>query len=364
MEDPVIHFLTTSFTFSRPHPLPTNCSVTIELEVEMLANIGSPENRISRTSTDQIRSKSQKAAIPCFILHSKHCSIDPNLLPDNLSSADQPPPPIPDRRKKAALLGQDVLDDHSHPPADDSETSAASSGLNKIKKLLDPIRNKLSSNNDGTKTKSDSVPIYSLNEADLDQINQKHSEETNIKTDLEDDLGFEIIDLPPHSSHFTFEGQLQDESPSSPLAIPALKVLGNPMESAAFPEPTIPPSSQKQPHRPVPSTPDSVPTIDSDQKNPVSSSDLVIILHFHGGGFVSQSPKTHLNYLQMWASKTQLPLISVNYCPSSPLFLTFSQDLSLEFLSPLKICFSNISPTDPERKCSSQPRSTLSSGIR
>lgn len=39
----------------------------------------------------------------------------------------------------------------------------------------------------------------------------------------------------------------------------------------------------------------------------------VIILHIHGGGWISQSPKTHLVYLREWAKRTNLPVLSVDY---------------------------------------------------
>ena len=39
----------------------------------------------------------------------------------------------------------------------------------------------------------------------------------------------------------------------------------------------------------------------------------VIILHIHGGGWISQSPRTHLAYLRIWARETKLPILSVDY---------------------------------------------------
>ena len=39
----------------------------------------------------------------------------------------------------------------------------------------------------------------------------------------------------------------------------------------------------------------------------------VVILHVHGGGWISQSPRTHLAYLRMWANQTRLPILSVDY---------------------------------------------------
>ena len=39
----------------------------------------------------------------------------------------------------------------------------------------------------------------------------------------------------------------------------------------------------------------------------------VIVLHIHGGGFISQSPLSHLVYLKDWAKRTKLPILSVDY---------------------------------------------------
>lgn len=39
----------------------------------------------------------------------------------------------------------------------------------------------------------------------------------------------------------------------------------------------------------------------------------VVILHVHGGGWISQSPRTHLAYLRMWAKETKLPILSIDY---------------------------------------------------
>jgi acetyl esterase/lipase len=47
---------------------------------------------------------------------------------------------------------------------------------------------------------------------------------------------------------------------------------------------------------------------------PPQGEDIVtIVLHIHGGGWVSQSPETHLCYLQPWAATSGLPILSVAY---------------------------------------------------
>ena len=48
-------------------------------------------------------------------------------------------------------------------------------------------------------------------------------------------------------------------------------------------------------------------------------SDL-LIFHAHGGGFVSQTSKSHLDYLHQWSSKLNIPIISVDYslAPEAP----------------------------------------------
>jgi len=70
-----------------------------------------------------------------------------------------------------------------------------------------------------------------------------------------------------------------------------------------------------------------VPSISTGDSNVSSPSDLAmlvspkatgdnsvtIVLHIHGGGWVSQSPETHLCYLQPWAAITGLPILSVAY---------------------------------------------------
>ena len=45
-------------------------------------------------------------------------------------------------------------------------------------------------------------------------------------------------------------------------------------------------------------------------------SNINVILHFHGGGFVSGSPHTHQPYLRKWALDTNSIIISVNYTKS------------------------------------------------
>ena len=38
-----------------------------------------------------------------------------------------------------------------------------------------------------------------------------------------------------------------------------------------------------------------------------------IVLHIHGGGFVSQTTSSHTNYLKEWAAQTGLPILSIDY---------------------------------------------------
>lgn len=55
----------------------------------------------------------------------------------------------------------------------------------------------------------------------------------------------------------------------------------------------------------------------SEQKLPKSKS---LIFHLHGGGFVSQSSKSHLVYLTEWVDQLNVPLFSIDYslAPESP----------------------------------------------
>jgi len=39
----------------------------------------------------------------------------------------------------------------------------------------------------------------------------------------------------------------------------------------------------------------------------------ILVLHIHGGGFISQSPASHMVYLKEWAKQTHLPILSVDY---------------------------------------------------
>jgi len=38
-----------------------------------------------------------------------------------------------------------------------------------------------------------------------------------------------------------------------------------------------------------------------------------IILHIHGGGFISMSPYVHQNYLRKWSNKLKIPILSIDY---------------------------------------------------
>ena len=46
----------------------------------------------------------------------------------------------------------------------------------------------------------------------------------------------------------------------------------------------------------------------------------VILFHMHGGGFVSQTSKSHQSYLKMWAKQLGIPILSVDYsvAPEAP----------------------------------------------
>lgn len=45
-----------------------------------------------------------------------------------------------------------------------------------------------------------------------------------------------------------------------------------------------------------------------------------VILHIHGGGFVSMSPESHQNYTRRWALATKRPIFSIDYrlAPENP----------------------------------------------
>ena len=38
-----------------------------------------------------------------------------------------------------------------------------------------------------------------------------------------------------------------------------------------------------------------------------------LIIHIHGGGFVSMSSGSHQNYTRIWANDTKVPIFSIDY---------------------------------------------------
>jgi len=38
-----------------------------------------------------------------------------------------------------------------------------------------------------------------------------------------------------------------------------------------------------------------------------------VIVHYHGGGFMSMSPAIHDDYLSVWATQIKKPIVSINY---------------------------------------------------
>ena len=73
----------------------------------------------------------------------------------------------------------------------------------------------------------------------------------------------------------------------------------------------------------------------------------VVVLHIHGGGWISQSPKTHLSYLYSWAVQSDIPILSIDYCSFFfsffLLFLYFdlfeNSNFNYELLLSIKIMF-------------------------
>jgi len=45
----------------------------------------------------------------------------------------------------------------------------------------------------------------------------------------------------------------------------------------------------------------------------LSEPEDLVMLHIHGGGFISQTSKSHLDYLHQWAIKLNVPILSVDY---------------------------------------------------
>ena len=45
-----------------------------------------------------------------------------------------------------------------------------------------------------------------------------------------------------------------------------------------------------------------------------------IFFHLHGGGFVSQTSKSHETYLKQWATEWDMPVLSIDYslAPEAP----------------------------------------------
>ena len=54
-----------------------------------------------------------------------------------------------------------------------------------------------------------------------------------------------------------------------------------------------------------------------------------IVLHIHGGGWVSQSPDQHLPYISEWGKYAQLPVLTIDYSLSP----------EVQFPIPVNECF-------------------------
>eukprot|EP01127_Copromyxa_protea_P016233 TRINITY_DN4791_c0_g1_i2.p1 TRINITY_DN4791_c0_g1~~TRINITY_DN4791_c0_g1_i2.p1 ORF type:complete len:1344 (+),score=280.05 TRINITY_DN4791_c0_g1_i2:419-4033(+) len=67
---------------------------------------------------------------------------------------------------------------------------------------------------------------------------------------------------------------------------------------------------KSEPKAPTPDTPSKK---KSDKNEKKTKSDMNIILHFHGGGFVAGSPQFHETYLRDWAIQTKSVIFSVDY---------------------------------------------------
>ena len=54
--------------------------------------------------------------------------------------------------------------------------------------------------------------------------------------------------------------------------------------------------------------------------NPKKNIDTPIILHIHGGGFISMSPDSHSYYCRVWANQLNIPVFSIDYrlAPAHP----------------------------------------------
>lgn len=48
-------------------------------------------------------------------------------------------------------------------------------------------------------------------------------------------------------------------------------------------------------------------------KNNRKLNNKVLILHVHGGGFISMSSGSHQNYTRMWANILNIPIFSIDY---------------------------------------------------
>lgn len=51
----------------------------------------------------------------------------------------------------------------------------------------------------------------------------------------------------------------------------------------------------------------------SNNQRQLESEGPCLIFHVHGGGFISQSSKSHISYLKQWAATTGIPILSIDY---------------------------------------------------
>lgn len=38
-----------------------------------------------------------------------------------------------------------------------------------------------------------------------------------------------------------------------------------------------------------------------------------LIIHIHGGGFISMSSESHQNYTRLWSNELNVPIVSIDY---------------------------------------------------
>lgn len=82
-----------------------------------------------------------------------------------------------------------------------------------------------------------------------------------------------------------------------------------------------------------------------------------LVVHFHGGGFVAQTSKSHEPYLKTWAQELGVPIVSIDYslAPEAP-FPRALEECFYAYCWAIKHCALLGEPSPvPARACAGEP---------